>query len=112
MKTRTHKKGGKMTKTKRARNFKGGKTFASSSSVKLNYNGADVNCDVCRNNNYTEVIGAIEKSKVRSGIGHFFFGETAEILDNTSIIMYTCNTCGLCKVIRNKDPLAITATNL
>ena len=82
---------------------KGGKTFASNKPVSLKYNGNDVKCSVCGTNNYTEVIGTIDKSKVRSGFGQFFFGETAEILDNTSIILYTCNTCGMCQIIRNLD---------
>ena len=89
---------------------RGGKTFASSKPVTLNYNNNPILCDVCKSNNYTEVIGTIDKSKVRSGFGQLFFGEAAEILDNTSIIIYTCNACGMCKIIRNKDPIAIKAT--
>jgi len=91
---------------------RGGKTFASSKPVTLSYNNNPILCDVCKSTSYTEVIGTIDKSKVRSGIGQFFFGEAAEILDNTSVIIYTCNTCGMCKIIRNKDPIAIKATEL
>ena len=103
-KTRTNQK---ITKRRR-----GGKTFASSKNIKLSYNGGDVVCDVCKNNNFTETIGAFEKSKVRSGVGQAIFGDVAEILDTTSVIIYTCNTCGLCKVIRNKDPIRIVATEM
>jgi hypothetical protein len=104
MKTyRKYKKGGK------TRRIKGGKTFSSSTPVKLSYNGKDIPCDVCGINNYTENTGTISKSKVRQGFGGIFFGEAAEVIDNTSIIVYTCNTCGLCKIIRNKDPILITA---
>ena len=104
MKTRrNNKKGGK------TRKLKGGKTFSSSSPVKLNYNGKDITCEVCSSNNYTETTGTISKSKVRQGFGDMFFGEAAEVIDNTSVIVYTCNTCGLCKIIRNKDPLLINA---
>jgi hypothetical protein len=107
MKTRRNiKKGGK---TKKQR---GGKTFATSKPVKLNYNGHDLNCQVCNSNNYTETIGALGKSKVRQGLGGLFFGEAAEVIDNTSIIIYTCNTCGLCKIIRNKDPISIVAQEI
>ena len=84
---------------------RGGKTFASSKPVTLSYNNNPVNCDVCKSNNYTEVTGTIDKSKVRSGVGQFFFGEAAEILDNTSVLIYTCNTCGMCKIVRNLDNL-------
>jgi hypothetical protein len=91
------------------RTYKGGKTFASNKNVQLFYNNTEISCDVCKENNYKETIGTIDKSKVRSGVGQFFFGEAAEILDNTSIIIYTCNTCGLCKIIRNKDPIRIVA---
>ena len=96
-------------KTKKVR---GGKTFSSNQPVKLNYDAKEIICEVCNNNNYTETIGTISKSKVRQGFGEFFFGEVADIIDNTSVIIYTCNGCGLCKIIRNKDPLRITATNL
>ena len=98
------KKGGK------TRKLKGGKTFSSSSPVKLNYNNTEVKCNVCDNNNYTEFTGTIDKSKVRQGFGQMFFGEAADVLDNTSIIIYICNTCGMCKIIRNKDPLLIVAS--
>jgi len=87
----------------------GGKTLSSSRPVKLNYNGKDVVCDVCGSNHYTENTGAFSKSKVRSGVGQIFLGEAAEILDTTSVIIYTCNTCGLCKIVRNKEPLLIKA---
>jgi ssDNA-binding Zn-finger/Zn-ribbon topoisomerase 1 len=101
-----HKKGGK------TRKLKGGKTFSSSAPVKISYNGKEITCDICGSNNYTETTGAFGKSKVRSGVGQFFFGEAAEILDTTSVIIYTCNTCGLCKIIRNKDPILITAEKI
>ena len=90
----------------------GGKTLSSGRPVKLNYNGKDIVCDVCGSNNYTENTGAFNKSKVRSGVGQIFLGEAAEILDTTSVIIYTCNTCGLCKIIRNKEPLLIKAESV
>ncbi len=107
MKTRrNNKKGGKLRKT---RKLIGGKTLSSSTPVKLNYNGKDIICEICNSNNYTENTGTISKSKVRQGLGDIFFGEAAQVLDNTSVIIYTCNTCGLCKIIRNKDPILINA---
>jgi hypothetical protein len=103
MKTRRFR-GKKHNKT-----YKGGKTFASNKPVQLFYNENEVVCDVCKKNNYKETTGALDKSKVRSGIGQLFFGDAAEILDTTSVIIYTCTTCGLCKIIRNKDPIRIIA---
>jgi len=104
MKTRRNsKKGGKTRKRK------GGKTFSSSVPVQLTYNTVEVKCDVCSSNNYTEFTGSIDKSKVRQGVGQMFFGQAADVLDNTSIIIYICNTCGMCKIIRNKDPLLIVS---
>ena len=104
MKTRrNNKKGGK------SRKLRGGKTFSSSTPVKLNYNGKDITCEICNSNNYIENTGTISKSKVRQGLGNIFFGEAAEVIDNTSVIIYTCNTCGLCKIIRNKDPILISS---
>ena len=104
MKTHRHnKKGGK------SRKIRGGKPFSSSTPVKLNYNGKDITCEICNSNNYIENTGTISKSKVRQGLGNIFFGEAAEVIDNTSVIIYTCNTCGLCKIIRNKDPILISS---
>ena len=94
------------------KHVKGGKTFASNGKVKLTWNGTEVICDICKSNNYTETVGAFGKSKVRSGVGQFVFGETADVLDTTSVLIYTCNNCGLCKVIRNKDPLRILSNPL
>ena len=96
-------------KSRKTRKLRGGKTFSSSTPVKLTYNGKHITCDVCQNNNYKETTGAFGKSKLRTGVGSVIFGESAEILDTTSVIIYTCNTCGLCKIIRNKDPLLIKA---
>jgi hypothetical protein len=103
---RNYIKGGKTKK------LRGGKTWSSDKPVKLNYNGRDILCEICSSNNYTETTGTLGKSKVRQGFSGLFFGEAAEVIDSTSIIVYTCNTCGLCKVIRNKDPILITAQQI
>jgi ssDNA-binding Zn-finger/Zn-ribbon topoisomerase 1 len=103
MKTRKYVK----NVNKKTRNCRGGKAFASSSHVKLSYHDKDIVCEICRSNNYTENTGAFGKSKVRSGIGQLFLGDAADVLDTTSVIIYTCNTCGLCRIIRNKDPILI-----
>lgn len=102
---KTHKKN--IRKRRKTIKLIGGKTFSSSKPVQLKYKEKDINCDICGSNHYTENTGTISKSKARQGVGQVFFGEAAEILDNTSIIIYTCNTCGLCKIIRNKEPLMI-----
>lgn len=94
-------------KSGKSKKLRGGKTFSSSSPVKLTYKEKAVVCDVCGSNNYTETTGAFSKSKVRSGVGQIFLGEAAEILDTTSVVIYTCNTCNLCKVIRNIEPVLI-----
>jgi len=107
---RTYRKYNKSgRKTKRVM---GGKTISSSKPVKLTYNVKEIFCDICQSNNYTENTGTISKSKVRQGVGQVFFGEAAEILDNTSIIIYTCNKCGLCKIVRNKEPFLIDAKEI
>ena len=91
----------------------GGKTFASNHKVSLFYNNHEVKCDVCKHNNYKETIGTIHKSKVRSTLTGAFFGETAEdIFATTSVIIYTCTICGLCKIIRNKPPIHIIAKDI
>jgi len=101
------KKGRNKTKKNRA-----GKAISSSKNVKLNYHDKLLTCEVCGNNDYTENTGTFGKSKLRSGVGQIFFGDAADVLDTTSVIIYTCNTCGLCRIIRNKDPISITAKPL
>lgn len=96
--------------TKKYRKKGGGKTTSSYVPVSLQYGNSNVLCDVCKNNKYTELTGAFEKSKARQGVGQFFFGQAAEVFDNTSILLYFCTTCGLCKVIRNEKDLKIIAT--
>jgi len=96
-------------KTNKTRSKKrgGGKTFAESGPVSLYFANQTVKCSLCGQNNFTETIGTLGKSKVRQGFGSFFFGEAAEVLDTTSIITYFCNNCGLSKMIRNNDNLRI-----
>jgi hypothetical protein len=89
------------TKTKKTRH--GGKTFASSKPVKITYEGSPILCDVCKHDTYTETIGSLNKSKVRSGLGQFVLGDAAEILDTTSIIVYFCKQCGNGRMVRNAD---------
>ena len=116
MKTFKNKK--KLRRTNKKYILKGGvgtgKT-TSDGNVKLQYNNnntlTDVKCQNCFSNNYDEVIGSLGKSKARTIVGDIFFGDDMKNIDNTSIISYFCNTCGLCKMIRNKD-LKITATKI
>ena len=105
-KTRRFRGNKRNNKTK---SWKGGKTFASDKNVKLSYNDNDVVCDLCKKDEFKETVGSLDKSKVRSGVGQAFFGKAAQILDTTSVIIYTCDNCGLCKMIRNKDPIKILA---
>lgn len=100
--------------TRGRRPFHGGKTFASSTPVKLaildeKNNPVPINCEICANNNYTETIGTLNKSKVRAGFGSMFLGEAAEFLDTTSIIIYFCNFCGHARIIRNNSAIKINA---
>ena len=102
-------------KKKTRKNKKGGKAFGLDVPVMLQIKGDSgttypVLCDVCKNNNYIETPGTLNKSKVRSGIGQFLLGDLAEDLDTTSIIAYFCNICGKCIIIRNREPLRIIAT--
>jgi ssDNA-binding Zn-finger/Zn-ribbon topoisomerase 1 len=89
-----------------------GKMYGISGNVKLTFNGKNVVCEICKENNYKEKTGSFGKSKIRSGVGEVIFGDVAEVLDTTSVIIYICNNCGLCKVIRNKDPLLIKAESI
>jgi L-lactate utilization protein LutB len=89
----------------------GGKTF-SSGNVKLQYNNNEIKCSVCSSNNYEEVIGSINKSKVRTGIRNMFLGSESGDIDNTSVITYFCSNCGFCVMVRNNGSNKITATKI
>jgi hypothetical protein len=107
---RTSKNRKNIRKTRR--NYqKGGKT-TSDGNVKLSYNNNELKCAICRTNNYEEVIGSISKSKVRTVVRNFFLGSDTGDIDNTSVITYFCNNCGFCRMIRNVDPIKITATKI
>ena len=75
------------TQCNKTRKIKAGKMFSSNQSVQLSYQNNLINCEVCAANNYTENTGAFGKS----------------------VIIYTCNICGLCRIIRNKEPIKIVA---
>jgi hypothetical protein len=95
----------------------GGKALEEGVPVKLviqNNQGKDfdVPCDVCKNNNYTEDLGTIGKSKIESGLNAMFFDDPIQVLDTTSVILYSCNFCGNCRIIRNKDPIRITSIRI
>jgi len=78
--------------------------FESDKSKKLMFNGTqEVLCELCKSNSYVETFSSMDKSKTRTIVREFVFGDSSENLDNTSVILYTCNTCGLCKIVRNKD---------
>lgn len=103
-----------ITKNRKTRNTKtrksrGGKTFSQTKPVELKYQNRTVLCDLCKHREFTENTGSFGKSKVRSTAAQVFLGDLAETIDTTSVIIYTCNECGLCKIIRNKDPLKIIA---
>ena len=89
--------------------FKGGKTFSARKPVKLHYNNIEVKCDVCGHNYYRENTGTIGKSKMRALMGQFIFGSLADALDNTSIILYSCETCGMCRLVKNSGSRKIDA---
>lgn len=104
----------KYTRKHYSKYVSGGKTTASSFPVKLVFMteqgvSKEVACSVCGSNHYKETIGTLGKSKVRQGVGQFFFGEAAEVLDTTSIITYFCNMCGVAVVVRNLDTTKIIA---
>jgi hypothetical protein len=100
----------KTLKRRRTR-ISGGKTIGTNDTLRLIYKAEnkEVKCDVCQSNTYKESIASLDKSKVRSGIGHFIFGDWAGIIDSTSVLLYTCTKCGMCKLIRNRGERHIVA---
>jgi len=100
-KTKSRGKQTKTIKKIKRRTLKAGKTFSESKPVNLFYQSKQLLCNICNYNVYEEITGIIGKSKVRSGVGDFFFGSIAGVVDSTSIITYVCKRCDNCKIIRN-----------
>jgi hypothetical protein len=104
----------RQNKTKK-RGYVGGKSTSDGGHVSLHLKTElrqSIVCDICKQNDYEEVIGTTNKSKVRDMVGSFIFGEGIGNIDNTSIIQYFCNGCGYCKIFRNKDPLKYIVTKI
>jgi hypothetical protein len=97
-------------KTRKIKIHTGGKTFAADEPVQLFYKTKALKCEACEENEYKETIGTFGKSKVRTALTDVFFGTLAgDVFATTSVKIYTCTTCSLCKVIRNKAPFHIKA---
>jgi predicted RNA-binding Zn-ribbon protein involved in translation (DUF1610 family) len=88
--------------------FSGGKSTGTP--VELEYKGTAVNCRVCGENEYKEYSGTIGRSKVRALAGMFFFGDLIDTLDNSSILLYTCITCGTARIVKDGKRRQITAS--
>jgi len=93
----------KKKKSNKRRTLKAGKALSESEPVNLFYESKQVLCNICNHNVYEEITGTLGKSKVRAGVGDFFFGSIAGVVDSTSIITYVCKRCGNCKIIRNSS---------
>ncbi len=91
-----------------SKTFSGGKSTGTP--VELEYKGAAVNCRVCGENQYKEYSGTIGRSKVRSLVGLFFLGDLIDTLDNSSILLYTCITCGTSRIVKDDKRRQINAT--
>ena len=83
--------------------------FEKKDGVSLSYNSKAITCDVCSNNNYLEIQSSINKSKVRGFVRDAIFGEDSGEIDNTSITLYVCQTCGYCKIVRNNGKQLIVS---
>jgi hypothetical protein len=84
--------------------------FENKNAVSLSYNSNPIKCDVCGNIDFTEIQSSIDKSKVRTFVREAVFGDGSENIDNTSVILYVCQTCGNCRMVRNNGQQKITAT--
>ena len=93
----------KKKKSNKRRTLKAGKTLSETEPVNLLYESKQVLCNICNHNVYEEITGTLGKSKVRAGVGDFFFGSIAGVVDSTSIVTYVCKRCGNCKIIRNSS---------
>jgi hypothetical protein len=99
-KNATQNKKRKNTRKIKSKRF-GGEFFSSSTPVSLVYDSQPVDCDVCKQNSYTEIGGALGKGKGRAFVSSFFFGDLGQSLDTTSVIAYFCKNCGLAKIVRD-----------
>ena len=67
--------------------------------VQLTYQGTEVKCVVCGTNRYSKVDATLPKSKARNFVGQMFLGDVAEIFDTTSVVVYACVNCGMCRMV-------------
>ena len=92
-KTIKNKKGGTQYKHRRV-----GLYFTDPS----NKNTHQINCEICRNNDYIERFSTIGKTKGNQAVVNFFVGDTIlEDLNNISIITHVCRICSMCKIVRD-----------
>lgn len=94
---------------RRTQRKKGG---GSENEVPLNYDGKLIFCEICNHKYYEEIYGTLGKSKTRSTVGQFIFGDIAGTIDNTSLVLYVCKKCGYCRIIRDKKGTLITTADV
>lgn len=109
-KTKKNRKNNKETKKKRTlKNKKGGVQykhrrvglFFTEPKTKYTY---QINCEVCRNNDYIERLSTLGKTKENQAITDILIGDTIfENWNNISIKTYFCRICGMSKIIRDDD---------
>ena len=87
------------SKSKKNISMKGG----ASKEVPLSYNGKLILCEICNHKYYEEISGTLGKSKMRSTVGQFIFGDYAGTIDNTSLLLYVCKQCGYCRIVRDRS---------
>ena len=88
----TRKKGGKQFKHRRV-----GLYFTEPTTNKI----FQINCEICRNNDYIERPSTLGKSKENQVIVDILVGDTFDDINNISIITYFCRICGMAKIVRN-----------
>jgi predicted RNA-binding Zn-ribbon protein involved in translation (DUF1610 family) len=96
----------KISKRKSRKN-KGGKFMGKlfQEPVSLRFEGKEILCPSCGENNYNERTSTFDRSKIRKLFGlplTLATGFVSYMISNTSIITYYCNFCGNCRIFRNR----------
>jgi len=69
--------------------------------ISIAYKGTAKKCYICDSNKYLKTLGAIEKSKLQNAVVNQVFGDIGSIINDTSIVNYTCMVCGYCQIFRS-----------
>jgi hypothetical protein len=71
--------------------------------VKISYNGKNINCEVCGENNYKEIFVSVNRSKTFDVVSTLAGLGSANSTAGHPLTMYLCRTCNNCRFFYTKS---------